>query len=424
MAQVINVTAKDLDGAKVGNHRPLPILLTDCGKYLQEENRYIREKACGKWSDGRYVGRFGDQKEKVEATMLAYAKDLSDFFSYQEWRGTYLLAGKPASVLRTYRKHLKDGAWTRVGRAVAESTRVRRSSIAEDFTHWLQANGSIDVVEIDKAAESGFLQNREKPRSSLKTRTRPKGARQDPEDLNVPKRAGIDAWLAEVHRTSGLARKTACGGIIALGLRIEEAARFRANQLPKVVSGSKFERVKIFYGAKGGRSVGDAERKGKLRRVLVLREDLETLLRYRDGPRREALARFREKNPDQSVPMELFLDEKTGRPLTPDTIYRAWRGCQGPIETGWSPHLGRHVYAMRLLLAYLQIEEQGYRFLASRGSRADGKVESLLAVIVQPSLGHNNPKTTKLYLRMFARMVGHEGFAAAYADHLSDADQL
>jgi integrase len=230
--------------------------------------------------------------------------------------------------------------------------------------------------------------------------------RVNPKRLRLPSSEKIELWLDEVRVTHGRARYLACKFILQTGCRVEEAANARVWQLPdpSTIDLDMPARMDIMFGTKGQRSPDDPQLQGKPRSLRFNRSFACELNNYKQLGRKKAVAHFRENN--EGVPSSdfLFLDDKTGRPLSKQSIYRAWKNTRTkPIES-WTPHLGRHAFACYELLRLIKEEHKLMAEFTISIPRTQFmlQIENLISIYLRPVLGHVDDKTSETYTEWIA----------------------
>ena len=309
----------------------VPFLLNGDLSYADEANRFLRERALLDWHPNN---RSGEPTAKVrtpaENTIFALARDLENFLSYvdineSDWRSLDYL-----QILRTYQADQLSGAWSERGEPLAPATINRRVGTVCEFLSWAGDRGLRPSFRV--MGSRSTVRDRSGTATANRYRDvvgRAGRVRERVERLRIPTVAEIDAWLGEVEARRGKAKALVCRTILETGMRLEEVALLRADQLPdpdSVLPGYP-ARMDICYGTKGFRQVGDSEKKGKARTLRFGVTFLHVLDDYRRLRRARALAAFRRTHPSEKLPQVLFLADD-GAPLTKKVIYNAWNSLR------------------------------------------------------------------------------------------------
>jgi integrase len=398
---------RELTCSGFGRFAHIPFILGHDLEYLDHVNRFLRDRAWGLWTPETGVASpFAKRKILSENTISAYSRDLENFWSYLETKNlkweilTYL------DILDGYDRDMASGAWSATGDRLSNATINRRVDRAVEFLKWAADRNLRPSPVVPTSTLTRATGRRSHRQSHTAVETRIGKRRVDPKHLRLPTLAEINLWLGEVKVRRGKTKALACQFIIETGTRLEEVVLLRADQLPDpdTISIDRPARMVICFGTKGQRSIGDTKRKGKERTLRFERDFLIKLHNYKQLGRAVALARFRKLNPGKTVPLELFLDESTGQPLTRSSLYRAWHNAKTLPFAGFSPHTGRHTFACFTLLRILQEE---YQLIASSldhlpRSAVLQNAENLVEIYIKPVLGHASRDTTERYLDWIA----------------------
>lgn len=185
--------------------------------------------------------------------------------------------------------------------------------------------------------------------------------------------------------------------------------------------------VTISFGTKGGKfGEADGDKIGPEREILVPLTLARRLRDYHDKARRRSLLMLKSgfKGAELARRMSdphLFLDERTGLPISYDRVTNCWRNVEALPFRGWSPHGGRHWWACMKLWRELKLME------ADLKARGEGAGRSLIAMAtdiirleIKDQLGHLDLETTQRYIRWVARQLS-VALPMSYADHLDSA---
>lgn len=129
---------------------------------------------------------------------------------------------------------------------------------------------------------------------------------------------------------------------------------------------------------------------------------------------------FRLRRPGDALPLELFLSEQTGEPITPSALYKSWHDCASLPFKGFSPHIGRHTFACLTLLRLIRDETA----LIERSVHLVPKAvvfqhaTNLIDIYIRPVLGHVSSATTERYLDWVADHLLVAEHCAAWGRYL------
>ncbi len=306
---------------------------------------------------------------------------------------------------------------------MGSSTINRRVDIAVEFLSWAGDRGLWPTFAVitelcTRVGRFGRSEGRRQESSKVRVGRR----RIHPRHLRLPTAAEIAKWLAEVAARRGRTKALMCRTILETGMRIEETALLRASQLPDpgTIEPGRPARMDICYGTKGSRTVGDRERRGKGRTLRFTPAFLQELVNYKQLRRAKALAAFRSHHPGRPPPPQLFLSERTGEPLTPAALYKAWHECDTLPFPGFCPHVGRHTFACFTLLRLIRDE---VALIAASIDTVPRSVvlqhaTNLVGIYIRPVLGHVSEETTERYLNWVADHLLVAEHRAAWTDYL------
>lgn len=429
MAYVVTRDLEQMTGMDRSCLAHVPFLLSREMDYLDEFNQFLRERATGAWHPNNRDGTaFGKVRTLGTNSTAAYGDDLKNFASYLETKRLRWKELTYQQLLDTYDNDMSAGKWRSRGKApLAAATINRRMRTAVEFLLWAS----------DRELRPDFqvLRSRSPKRKSVRNRwwssnglvdSRVGIHRVNPNRLRLPTSDEIERWLAEVRVRHGRARHLAVKFILQTGCRLEETAFVRAAQVPDplTIDLDMPARMEIEFGTKGNRDPLDPDRKGKGRTLRFNRNFLIELHNYKDLTRKKALKALRARNPSAPLPTQLFLDEDTGRPLSAQSIYRAWKAATTLPFPSWSPHLGRHTFAcyqlLRLLNEEVRLIQQTLNSVPR--SRTLLQVENLISVFLSPVMGHIDEKTTEIYLEWVADHLWVSEHRRAWTNYLEAED--
>lgn len=388
----------------LGSIAHVPFLLSSEFQYLDEVNRYLVERAEGLWHPNRRNGiAFGRVIIPSANTMAAYSADLENWITYLEQTGGDWRTITYHELIASYDADMSSGRWSASGRRLSASTINRRVDRAIEFITWAADRGLRPPLSVVTTRHTRRFSGHGNEARKVDSEVRANRHRQSPKRLRLPTNAELAYWLEGVQRCSGPTLALMCEAILETGMRLEEVSHLREWQLPQVrdFGHGRPARMEICFGTKGGRRPSDGDLRGKARYLRFDQAFLLRLTSYRELRRKEVLVRA--KLGGSSASDRLFLSEKTGAPIQPASLYRAWR-CEGYLPfAGFSPHLGRHYFACATLMRLIQEElriQAGTAFTAPASSIDAAR--TLVSTYLRPVLGHVSVSTTELYLDWLA----------------------
>lgn len=402
MAYLIKPDNELLVRSGLERYHGIPFFLSKDGRYLDEVSMFLREKVVGDWTPASpNPSELAERQRLSENTAISYGEDLKNFTTYCERRRLDVKALSYQNLVDTYDRDMGSGKWSGRGKPLAAETINRRMRVACEYILWLADRDKRSAFRVPTKT-IGTAYGSSSTRRQREAITRVGQRRVDTKRLRLPSRDAIAAFNREVYVRHGRARGTAVGFIFASGCRLEEVVLVRADQIPDpdTVDLDKHGRIGIIYGTKGGRVVGDTSKAGKPRHVRIRRDDLVKLHNYKELGRKKALRSFRKLNPGRPDPVQLFLDEETGSPLSRQALYRAWRRTKNRPVEGMGPHAGRHCFACYLVLDILEDEARLLKLTLPQypQSMLRSRVEDIISTHVRPALGHVSEETTERYL--------------------------
>ena len=413
--------------AGFGKVAHLPFILDNRPGYHRLGSRYLIDRGLGTWNpETRDKGSRATRPSKK--TIKNYAYWLANFLEWTEVRGVELRrCDYVEHVQGRYQSEMTQGLWSAEGRGLMATTVNPRVQQACDFLTWMADKGEREpfhipneTVKIKVGSAISSIGHRAKDVTRRVGRVR-----QNKRRLRMPTEAELYGWLTSVNAKHGGLMSLICETILLTGLRIEEASALRLDTLPEDprhwhlsnTDAPKSEQqvlVDIRYGTKGpdyGEDHGD--KVGPERSILMPLALAEKLHEYRQRLRNPALRKWvsgavnaQERKERITRAVHLFLHEGTGKRITADNIYRAWKKAELPFD-GWSPHLGRDWWACSTLLREIERHER----LKELGQAvATQLLESVgMTVIrmrIQPQLGHRSETTSLIYLQWVSDRFG------------------
>jgi integrase len=406
----------------------VPYLLKSDMSYADVANRFLRERALLDWHpNNRCVAPTGRVRAPSANTIFAIARDLENFLTYCEVNGIGWEDMNYQRLLDTYQADQGSGLWSERGAPLAPSTINRRVGSACELLAWAGDRGLRQPFQL--LVGKTLVRNRSGTATPMRAKeisSRIGRVREPIGRLRIPTISEIDDWRNEVAVKHGKTRALACRSILETGMRLEEVALLRADQVPDPadVPDGYPARMEICFGTKGGRQVGDDSKRGKARTLRFSVAFLHELDDYRRLRRAKSVALFRRANSEAKLPLTLFLGEENGRPLTPKMIYDSWTRCRRAPFAGWSPHAGRHVFACLLLLRLIheECERIGQSAMELPRTALIGQASDLVQLYIRPILGHVSEGTTQRYLEWVADHFLVAEHRAAWARYLEGGD--
>lgn len=415
--------------AGFGKVAHLPFILDSRPGYHRLGSRYLIDRGLGLW-DPETRGKGVHAAALGDITIKNYADWLINFLEWADVRVVRLeVCDYVEHIQRRYQKEMLKGIWSRDGAPLSPTTVNLRVQQACDFLMWMADKGLRKPFDV--ATEVIFVKAR-KATSSVghlkqEKQVRKGKVRQRKRRLRMPTDEQIGTWLGKVYERFGYAKGLMCQTILLTATRREEAASWRVDTLPEEkkdwhignLDAPKAEQrvlLTIRFGTKGpGYGVDHGDKIGPERDIWIPLEFAERLDDYRkrkDG-RNAALKRWVKSAPTPAEQrkrivdaVHLFLDEKTGAPITSKQLYHAWTGVETPYK-GWSPHLGRDWWACTTLWKKAGKPEP---LRSPKSGELDPLLQSTAATVIrleiQPQLGHADDSTTMIYLQWFMDMLG------------------
>jgi integrase len=418
-----------LEGEGLGALARVPFLLSRDLVYLDEVNRFLRDRALGKWHPNRRnKSDYGRIRVLSDNALEAYSKDLENFWTYLEARGQDWRKLTYQQLRDSYDRDMGRGTWSEDFRPLQPSTINRRVDRAVEFLQWATDRGLRSPFPVETEFKSRSVATGKSAKRQFEPievrigRRRPK-----PKHLRLPTMLEINRWLAEVAARHGKTLALVCNTPIELGTRLEETILVRSSQLPDPdsIRPGKPARMEICYGTKGGRSPGDPDLKGKPRTLRFAPAFLRELVNFKQLRRPKALALFRASHPGQPIPPQLFLSERSGEPITKAVMYKAWTECDTLPFPGFSPHTGRHAFACFTLLRLLDEET---KLIARAGGAVPRSTllqhaGNLISIYIRPVLGHISDETTERYVDWLADHLWVAEYRASWSAYLRGCDE-
>ncbi|WP_281995195.1 hypothetical protein [Ruegeria faecimaris] len=378
---------------------------------------YLRHKAIGVWAGGRR-SKYASVVRPSMNTILAVANDLTNFFDWCETRHIDWKEISYSQLCQHYQGQMCSGHWSLrvVGKPLSSSTINRRMAYVSDFLEYSALHGLRLPFETERRRIRFY------PTQDF-LMARAGRVRQHPRDLRLPSPNEIGRWLGGMEKRFGPSIALAAKTAIRLGLRPDEVVNLPLNGLPKVPIDRSRATVKmtIIFGTKGGRRIGDSEKKGKPRRINVPVDLLIELHAYARVRRKKLLAKFRKRNPGEKAPKKLFLTDTAGTTLSYHWFYKVWVASQPLPFDGFSPHLARHIWACFTLKEKIQQEIEISSSDALVSQVAPYLHQTLVDVYLRPQLGHIDTRTSDMYLAWLSDDADLLNLRDSWVSFLEDA---
>lgn len=422
MASVFLPNSIRLSGLGYNSVAHVPVIFDSKHRYIREVNRYLRERATLDWHPSFARGKMQAtiQRRKLKYLAQKSLKNTADCLkNFIEWCDASDLDWRKANYLEhlmQYREHMASGAWSQDGEPLASGTIEQRIDYACEFLTWaadrrLRLEFKMVTGSITVSMKGGTGTN-----TSRSVTHRAGRKRQAPASLRLPKMEEIKFWLKSIKTKRGYSKWLLCRFILQTGCRASEAVLFRSQSLPPRedwnLIGDQIT-VRLEHGTKGGK-----ERDIRIPVSFALELD-----NYRMGRRLKSLTKYLKENKKFPQPMELFLSEYDGRPVSKNTLQKTWK--VGAPYSAWSPHLGRHTWACMTLINHMKNEARKYNegdlsgmpeaFMWEAGRNA-------VQTQIQPQLGHVSEETTAQYLRWAISVVASSKHYTSWHDELNEGE--
>lgn len=396
----------------------VPAIFNERWQYQQEVSWYLRDRSKGQAFElDRDIRRF-----PTAGSMETYARSLTDFLEWCDWvKRSWKNVEYKSDLIDRYQDHMLAGLWSSAKKGLKPRTVNSRVDEAVHFLSWAARKELRPPFHVSgfrtPATTSGISALKRSDTVSGRTGK----ARPDPINLRIPSSAELEKWLNYVTLRKGRTKALMCELIISTGIREQECAQWRTFTIPDdrsewtVVNG--FLSVLIEYGTKGPKqrnSRGDVV--GPSRRINLSIDLAEKLKEYGKATRIKSRMKYVNGAADSVEKRKrqleredrLFLSEYDGRPITGDTLYKAWAEVPSEYKPyrEWSPHLGRHYWACATLWdAFVEREAMLAEGITSTSDWVNACGASDLLMIIKPQLGHIDEKTTQAYLVWLRQMA-------------------
>jgi integrase len=390
-----------------------PALFNDRG-YAHRQNRYLRDRATGRWVPKYRNGPSGASGE----TLSACSNDnntysLKDFLSWCDEARLDPDAASYSDVL-DYQDDMASGAWSKKGQPLAAGTINPRGDEATFYLMWSADRGMrrpFDVTAIRAKRQPSGMRG-----SGQLVWVRPGRQKEDErslDDLILPSSESVRIWLSVILGHRGYAKMLACRTVIETGLRKAEVCNLNYSDWPSAAKIAKaIQHRRPFVTMRVRRT------KGSRPRVIMLSIRFAAMVREWLDKQRGALDLSFEKREGLSRSERLFVSDSKGHegtPISGPTLYRCFKKkVPGGPET-WFPHFGRHFFACTFILRGTSYDAtlRGMT-LASMGADWVHDRGNFWLKIVQRQLGHLSEQTTEIYLRWLVTSSQFAEIAAGY----------
>jgi integrase len=404
--------------AGFGGIAKVPSIFSEQWKYQKEASWYLRERACGEAFEIRRSVRRFPKPNSLET----YARALTDFLEWCDWVNCkWQDVEYKRDLVDRYQEHMLTGAWSVRESSLKPRTVNLRVDEACHFLRWAAHKELRTPFAVTTYHTSRNYGGASATGESYDVASRTGRVRPDPISLRIPIEQEVQRWLNYIRLKKGATKALMCELIIETGIREQECAQWRTFTLtaskPGLSNDNGYVSVTIEYGAKGQsrrNSRGDVV--GPSRNISVPFALAERLHEYAGAARTKSRTKY--VNAAKSSPERrrrqleredrLFLSEYDGRPITADTLYKAWANVPAEYKpySEWSPHLGRHYWAcMALWDAFLERESMLAQGVVPASDWVTAGATSDLLLLIKPQLGHADEKTTQAYLVWLRHMA-------------------
>ncbi len=422
MGFTVNYSDPELTAkAGFGRVSTLPFLMNHKSRYHDLGSEYLIDRGLGYWNP-KTAFQGPRRQRPTPISVHNYATWLANFLFWTECRRKSIFnMDYWDDVHSGYQVEMQSGKWSVKNSPLKPGTFNQRVDVACDFLRWLSAKGlrSDFVVPTETRSSRDSSATSSVSYNSKEVEVRQGKVPVTKQNLVMPTVHQVRVWLESVGARWGLARQLACETILLTALRESEVAGLRVDSLPEnrrdwLISNpdaptDKQEVIcQVAYGTKGkhygwdhGDKVGPS---GTIRIPLKLALKWQE---YRQKYRHKSLALWvakatnlkeRRRRIDASV--HLFLCEKTGKRITQDKIYRAWKNKKQslPFEQ-WRPHLGRDWWACMTLLQ----EVSKLEVIKKLGAHASVQMVrdvslQIIDLRIRPQLRHTSKHAVETYL--------------------------
>ena len=220
-----------------------------------------------------------------------------------------------------------------------------------------------------------------------------------PQQVEFPYPTSIKAWIQSIDK---LNHRVILGLICFGGLRADEVLNLRRGDIPvkvleqrSVPVGEYGKRIQLFLPAR-------ATKGSKARYTSIPRFVMDDLKEYYDQRQSIGVKLKREGREIARASKDEYLllnfHNKVGAKSTIGLIKKAFEDC--PFE-GWSPHKGRHAFAVNRLAELMALQQGGVH--EGNLSSAEKAERALLTQTplqeLRDEMGHVSEKTTDIYLK-------------------------
>lgn len=414
--------ADKLKACGFGSVKDVPAVFNSKWKYMPTASRYLREKAKLDMPEGLPRNRYPSPR-----TLDTFGQSLCNFLEWCEARQVdWTTAAYTPHLIDGYQSDMLSGIWARDRRPLAAATVNLRVTVAAEYLKWAalrELRGPFTVPSVLRRFQTG---SHLITRRNLQIAARAGAVRSDPKMLRIPTDVELRLWKAEVAARSGSTKALMVDVVLATGVRREEVSQWQTDTLPLereawMVRGG-YVTVLLTHGIKGAKHRGvNGLLMGPPRHIDLPLSLAIRLAEYREFVRPQLMRNFVKSAETTKGRRErmahannrLFLSDYSGAPISAQSIYRAWTRTTLPYP-GWSIHCGRHYYACKTL-----IDRAGsaWRFAGNHQGLV-ASVKDIIALVIQPQLGHVDAATTQIYLTWIERMFVSTDLYEAYAESL------
>lgn len=428
----------ELTEAGFGELQNVPFIIGDDGSYCAIQNRFLRERATNKWAPedttttvGGELRRMTKRRRLRPLSINAFADALTNVTDWLEDE-RYHPGRSQLPTMKTmdqedlvrYANDMESGSWSRDGQGLTRSTVTLRLATAIDCCEFAATRALRKPISFTMSYNSFLPKSHGRNAANGSRVVRPgyqllEGRRPNPElhvTLPTQKQLGefIGCFKDPTHQLGA-------DFILNSGLRISELPAVLDNAIPTV------EQARLRWGHLNVDVDFPIIGKGGKQRMTSIPGDLlEGIDQYRAGERLRRLNRHLISHaPPLSHGSLLVLSD--GRPLSPSAFRKAWNQARktmterGHLLSGFSPHIGRHAFAVYWLL--MRVTEDLAKIALLPRDVPQGALEHFAQshlVVLQHKLGHGSFHTTEKYLVLLKDLAYYGQTVIARQDFLDE----
>lgn len=362
---------------------------TDHG--VRQINRYLQDRYLGRWQP-----RMSTRRRRFRPSPGTVKQSASRLNNFLNWLSTKDLFWEEITELHLdeYARDMESGDWTSDEKSepLAASTIASRQSEVLQVMLWEKTNGERSFEPMVSHAK--FVESDLGGGTQVRTRRVYDVVRRpNPADILFPTVAQVKAHVQSIQDP---ALQLGVRLIYECGLRASEPGGLKVSYLPGHRRAGGFGSLQVLG---KGNKIRRTEISADLEAELVHFKDFDWPLR-------------RGRRPEECDP--LLINTKGG-PLSYRAIWKQFSACD------WSPHMGRHYYAIQYLLQ----EWEARKLLAKRENYHLSidhmpHILSQSLLLLMKNLGHADLKTTQRYLVALSQYTRNCDIALAFQGELDD----